>query len=330
VLLTLPSLASDIPQQIEFGGAGRCGLRLALGMAGAGTIRDEDVAGLSASRLNARTLRKLIESAWRREIGDTFSFSTICCKATLVIGGTDEWIGFDAADGEAVVVFESDGAIKWINAGAALERLERLGAGLAYTALRIIDVGLSFGDRSFSPLGALDMAQWLYWQGEVDEKMVREDPESFGEVPARSEIVSGIPEWALGTDVQSVSARRLRALAKQHARSADGPLLKALAALAQALAAMRSQDWATPLDDCQYMDPLAVVRWSDDDQLTRVFDDYAEYVQQGEIGPYAGYVRFDTSAEGISAALTRLRHCGLLWKRLDDVLFVLSQPEKAK
>lgn len=326
MLLTLPTLAPEVPAQISFGGAGRSRVQLALGMSQAGLIRAGDLSRLHGGAVDIDTVDGLIESVWKREIGDLYALFMLRCEATLLVGlEADQLPGHcDGREGYAVV-FDNQYDPEWFVVGPALTRLEARGTGLAYTALVLLDFALSMGDRPFTPLGALEMCQWMYWEGEEDESVVAADPDTYGDdIAKRAEIFGLIPEWALGKGVKLLSPCKLARLAKTHADTPDGPLLKALAELAKVIVGRRkSGAFADAPDDGPRTAPMAVVRWDENDLLHRVFDDYWQYAQQGEQDAYTGFIRFDTSAAGISEALKRTRQTGLVLKATDNVLQLL-------
>ncbi len=339
MLLTLPALAPDIPSVIEFGSHNERHLRLALAMCRSGMLPDSVLARQRRSRFDSSALIKLIETGWLREIGPLFDFKAIPVQATLLIPNgegmsSEEFIG-DSGEPQCAVVFNA-GQPNWFVVGSLMESLEAQHKGLGRKVLNVIDSALCWWCMPFTPSGAFEMAQMLYWQGESDEKGVLAEYEANGDdasdVWKRGEIFDCAPDWAYesnGKFPKLLSDRSFSRIAKRMAKTPFGPLLGLLDRLNVLTDTNRRPLLPDPPKEFQCTEPMAVLYWRENDNLGRVFDDYWQYESQGEQAPYLGSIAFSLREEDLSNALMRVRHTSNVLRALDDVLVALDALNKS-
>jgi PRTRC genetic system protein F len=339
VLLTLPALAPDIPPVIEFGSHNERHLRLALAMCRSGMLPDSVLARQRRSRFDSSALIKLIETGWLREIAPLFDFKAIPAQATLLIPNgegmsSEDFIG-DNGEPQCAVVFNA-GQPNWFEVGSVMESLEARQKGLGRKALDVIDSALCRWCMPFTPSGAFEMAQMLYWQGESDEKGVLAEYAANGDdasdVWKRAEIFSGVADWVYDSTAKSpkhLSDRGFSRMAKQMAETRFGPLLGHLVRLNVLAGTDKRALLPDPPKEFQCTEPMAVLYWRENDNLGRVFDDYWQYESQGEQDPYLGTIAFSLGEQELSNALVRVRYASNMLKALDDVLVALDALNKS-
>ncbi len=337
MLLTLPDISPAIPAVMDFGTHGERHLRLALAMNRVGMVEQGQIASLRPSRFDSKALRHLIESNWMREVAPLFDFTVISAHATLIIPKDDdeEWVSAETQPMCGVII--NANAPGWIAVGKTMEALEKAMPGLGRKALDILDDVLSWFCMPFTPGGAYQMAQMLYWDGEDDEKGVLEryaaEGEDVSDVWKRNEIFDGVPDWAY--DYQAKKPKKLddRAfarIAKKMATGPYGPLLSSLARLNALLSLDKRDLRCSPPDEFQCTEPMVVLHWNEIDSLSRVFDDFWQFESQGEQAPWMGCISFALTEEDLSNALMRVRHTGNMLKALDESLVALLDLDKDK
>ena len=335
MLLTLPGISPAIPAVMDFGTHGARHLRLALAMNRVGMVEQDKLASLRPSRFNSKALRHLIESNWMREVAPLFDFKVISAHATLIIPKDDdeEWENTNKQPMCGVVI--NANTPEWIAVGKTMEALEKARPGLGRKALDILDDVLCWFSMPFTPGGAYQMAQMLYWEGENDEKGVleryAEEGEDASDVRKREELFDGIPDWAYAYQAKKPKKMDDRAfvrIAKKMADGPYGPLLSCLARLNALLAQDKRDLRCNPSDEFQCTEPMVVLHWNNIDDLNRVFDDFWQYESQGEQAPWLGSISFALTEEDLSNALVRVCHTGLMLKALDDSLVALLALDK--
>lgn len=337
MLLTLPDISADIPAVMDFGTHGERHLRLALAMNRVGMVEQVQLGSLRPARFNSKALSHLIESNWMREVAPLFDFKVISAHATLTIPTDDneEWENTKNQPMCGVII--NANAPEWIAVGKTMEALEKAKPGLGRKALDILDHVLSWFCMPFTPGGAYQMAQMLYWEGENDEKGVLEryaaEGEDTSDVWKRDELFDGVPDWAY--DYQAKKPKKLddsafARIAKKMATGPYGPLLSCLARLNTLLSQDKRDLRCSPPDEYQCTEPMVVLHWNEVDDLNRVFDDFWQFESQGEQSPWMGSISFALTEEDLTNALVRVRHTGHMLKALDDSLVALLDLTKDK
>lgn len=208
-------------------------------------VEQDKLASLRPSRFNSKALRHLIESNWMREVAPLFDFKVISAHATLIIPKDDdeEWENTNKQPMCGVVI--NANTPEWIAVGKTMEALEKARPGLGRKALDILDDVLCWFSMPFTPGGAYQMAQMLYWEGENDEKGVleryAEEGEDASDVRKREELFDGIPDWAYAYQAKKPKKMDDRAFVRIAKKMADGPYGPLLSCLAR-LNALLAQD----------------------------------------------------------------------------------------
>lgn len=343
MLLSLPTLDPSIPASITFDAPNPHILRLASAMASVGQITKGDLAPLSRDAAGYGVVKGLIDDVWRRELAALFEFEVLEAHIDLHLPNMAGSDGFhEPPEGSPICSLTIGGAGQptAFYVGPAMLALEEIHPGLGSTALDILDEALCFFCVPCTPSGANDMAKYLYWQGEDDEKAAiecyGEDLGDEDDLPRRDAIFAGIPAWACGGEVRKrLSKRAFARLTKPHSAHSLGPLLARLAEIDKLLGKDRGNGDQTrhlfrpdydEFEGNECFEPPAVIYWQEDgpDQMERVFDDqFRQAMESGCEAPYQRFVRFYLDAEELSNALSRLRHTGHLCMALDKALVAL-------
>lgn len=339
MLLNLPSFAPEISPKVEFGGATDRHLSLALTMVKRGSVDSADLSALSPENVNVPVLRRLIDTAWQREVGDVFSFDILSVAATLVIVGDDK-PDDDLCDdnGKPMLGLYIDCNMpESIMPGEALEAVEAAMPGLGRAALEIIEQALQPFGMPFTVKGAYSMAQMLHWYGEDSEELAMAEYGEDADIPTRDDLFGSIPQWAYDpkqSDARALNESELKQAAATLSAERFGPFLKAIHELSLSLKdsqrtkllmarqAGASQDWDHEETFC----PPVACGWRDDDEgVMRLFDDYNEaMLNQGEYCSWVCKIPVAPTFESISNTISDIRHTGLLLKQLDTALFLAS------
>jgi len=197
--------------------------------------------------------------------------------------------------------------------GEGLAALSRCVPGLGHVVLHVLRRQSAWVYPVFSPDIACDVATYLYWCGEDDEKIALDmncgDDEEAREA-MREEMVSkatleaAYPAWARrwprGMELPQC-ARILRRAVKRLGKPGD-MTAKALAEDALALVSLDLDDSFRPDIDGEFVGFGAVLSWTEGDVTTRIYDDLLNLAHQGEYSETMGEVRVPLDDPGAFAA----------------------------
>lgn len=180
------------------------------------------------------------------------------------------------------------------------------------------------------------MAQYTYWQGEEDETVVMEELTEMGEatddVVKRDVLFDGIPAWTYDlsrSTVRPLKRDQVETLAQQLGDPVLADFLKHITALDKMIedgnALNLLPDDNQDEQEFETVEYMAMVRWNEDDQLTRVIDDHYHYAVQGETRDGLGQFRFPATAEGLRTGLSRLNALLDIFRALDCALVTLKE-----
>jgi PRTRC genetic system protein F len=176
--------------------------------------------------------------------------------------------------------------------GEAVQALERVRTGLGQTVLATLYDALGMLPQVASPWSIFGLASYTYWYGEMDETEALQEMMALHDVKSLEELMTvtdvftrraffeGMPEWAV------FPKRALTANQVRRAASRDGfarEIVDAMDSLWNIVnfygpfADLRSSDVGADL-----IDYALLMRWSPDDQLTRVLDDFLHTTSDGE------------------------------------------------
>ena len=296
-------------------------------------ISDADLAVFSEGSVSPSQLRSLVESAWKRCLGDRFDFEVLTACVRLVLPDKSDGFFYDDSDGLKVgFVLDADNPDS-VSFWRVYEALEAEESGLGCKVLRVLDETLWAFGIPCSPSGAFEMAKGLYWQGEDNEQEAMEVygdeyEEAYDEIVVRDELFEGVPEAAYTFPNERLLPAELDSLVD---RSRGRPLGKLLG-LVSNLANHAQASELIPLGyndyDCSMpFSPPVILNWdSEKDNFQRVFDDYYNKVMEcGDCAPWIGAVMFEPSVEGIKESIPLICHTGNVLKALDEVLIEIRR-----
>ena len=330
MFLTLPALDASIPSTIEFDTHAPGTARMALAMHKAGLIRVGDLSSIATRDLTSAAVRQLVETGWLRAFCEEYRFNVLSayCTIALPAGASDHPFYSDTGHTTpCCVVAINANAAECITIGPHILTLETLQPGLGRTALDILEDALSLFGVPYTLCGAFWMAQWLYWQGEENEAQVLVEYADQGEnpddidIPRRSELFAGIPEWAYGCagkdGPKKLTRKQFAKAAKRHKDHRLGAFLAAMVRL-QVLNAKKSL-LLPPPEEYECPEPPVLLYW-ENEGLLRVFDDHGNAMMEGEVAPYLRGIDVELTEAGITKALPLIRHTGLVLKTIDSAL----------
>lgn len=212
--------------------------------------------------------------------------------------------------------------------GNRTSRIEEACPGLGETLLYQIEKALCATFYCVTPERCLDLARYIYWQGEDDERQVVEELLAEGESPEttviyrRSDYLAYLPEWAAESR-EKLPPDRLREIA----RTGKG-LVKEAAEAALELAAQESEDYRPPRFE-EFMGdnvaPALYIRWSEEDDVERVFDDFYQYAVQSESTDMHGYISSKPDKDGVGKALEDIRQFFRLLRALEQAFSLIGE-----
>lgn len=327
MLLTLPRLSPAVPTRYVFGGMSERLIRVAQAMCSTGMLVPSDLPQTKGA-FHARHVRDAVEAAWQRVVGRRFHFRTLSLGAVLVLVGDGQHYHEleSEEDGKLIEVSFNASWPETIFIGKAMQALEDAATGLGRYAVMVIDKALSRFGVPMTPMGALHMAGDMYWMGERDEKetlaLYAEDGEPTDDLPTRASLFAGVPVWAY--DFWEKSLPCLTSIeAADAVEMLGGGMLATLARRIEELDALlgAAEDGFPDGSEDGYegLEYPAMVRWSEDDALHRIYDDFYQYQSQGEIYHCIGHVRFAPKPEELNRALDRLDRTLSVYEVLDTV-----------
>lgn len=333
MLLSLPVFAPEVPVNIDLSAPNERHLRLALAMSKLDMVSDEALAGLRGTRLSASDLRKLIEAGWKDLVGKDFEFKELSAGVDLVIPSPSDEEFYGDGDVPLIGMMLLAGQPEWIAVGAAMEAIEAAHPGLGRTCLNRLETVLCHFGIPHTPSGCFEMAQQLHWYGENDETVVmeevgEEDMENY-DIPRRAVIFDGVPEWAYVTfepekTFATVDAADFPDVA---AKFSDAPFGKFLAAVQELYDANADKDgdFFPAYEDYNANFPPIVFGWSDETTFDRVFDENYRMHMEGESAPWAGFLKFPATVDGIRTSLVSIRHTARVLQKLDAAIHELRK-----
>jgi PRTRC genetic system protein F len=225
--------------------------------------------------------------------------------------------------------------------GPAIEYLEGLRRGLGQTVLAALYDVLGMLPLVCTTRMAISIAEYTYWHGHDNEKDAFEEAMFYHDVKTKEElaettdfvtekqIYGRMPKWA------KHAARKLSRAQVQRAAKPD--------AFAQAVIDAMDELWtvllfcgpfadhSSPDAGAELVDFTLIVRWSDDDSVGRIIDDYGHYAAEGDHIPAASVTGLRLSDRSIPEWLQMMRATSLLAAAAERVLDLLgSVSERAK
>ncbi|CAN7608095.1 PRTRC system protein F [Caballeronia sp. LjRoot34] len=221
--------------------------------------------------------------------------------------------------------------------GRGMEKLEAIRAGLGQTVLATLQDAFGMLPSVCTPSFTLSLAEYLYWYGETDEQeamtqaaelhgydSVEEMLES-NDFFTRAQFFDGMPEWAAAP--RRVLTRRQIVLAAGRdpfAREVVDAMNTVwnIARFYGPFADVRSEDVGADLIDFGL-----IVRWSGDDIVGRVVDDYLHQASEGEYVIASSVTPLKIVGADIADWLKRMESTALLAKAVEHVLSIFDRDE---
>lgn len=219
-----------------------------------------------------------------------------------------------------------------------IQALENVRAGLGQTILAALYDAFRMLPASITPGYALGMAEWLYWYGEADESLALEEMmacydvksvdelKSVTDVFTRSQFFNVMPEW-VALPRRVLTRRQVQIAAKRDDYAQE--VVDAMDSLWNIVrfygpfADLRNEDiGADPIDFA------LLVRWSDDDEITRVVDDFLHQAADGDYVTAGSVTPLKIVGDEFANWLKAMESTALLAKAVERVLALFETRER--
>lgn len=233
---------------------------------------------------------------------------------------------FDAGDNILFSFYSK--SREYLLIGESAESIENAYPGLGETLMYQIGRAVYATLDCATPQSCLDLAKYSYWQGEDDEKMVIEECLAEGESPEdvemyrRSDYFAKLPEWAADPK-QKLSPAQLRKIIRTSDGLACEAAKAALELSQQLIDGYRGPYFGEFIGD--NIDPALFVRWSEEDDVERVYDDYYYHATQSDCTDSHGYYSVQPDKEGIGKALEDIRQFFRILRALDTAFSLIGK-----
>ena len=225
-----------------------------------------------------------------------------------------------------------------VTLSSGTERLERVRAGLGQTVLAALYDALNMLPLVVSPRMALELAEFQYWGGEIDEEIILKEAAEMHGVASTEELLrdtdfftpsqffESIPRWVARpkrvlTHRQCARAARCDAFARDVVDAMDAVYTSLL------------HDAPFPRmitdDNFERVDFALIVHWAADDVAMRVVDDYGNDAIQGDYAEASAVAELSMQGDSIARWLDRMRATARLAATVERVLalFAAQQPD---
>lgn len=318
--LPLPAIPSTVPSRYEIRHDLKKTVQTLLAFLDLGMVSETDL--VEPWRSESEVLRR----AFNRFIEQEGSGLTLFSPRVVIADSLD---GYEAPEpGEDILFCFYSTSMESLFIGNRTARIEKACPGLGETLLFQIEKALCATFYCVTPERCLDLARYIYWQGEDDEQQVVEEMLSEGENPdtmeiyRRSDYLAHLPGWAAESR-EKLPPDRLREIA----RTGKG-LVKEAAETALELAAEHIEDYRPPRFDefiGDNIDPALYVRWMEEDDVGRVFDDFYQYAIQSESTDMHGYISSKPDKKGVGKALEDIRQFFRLLRALEKAFSLIGE-----
>ncbi|MGQ7939106.1 PRTRC system protein F [Paraburkholderia sp. D1E] len=221
--------------------------------------------------------------------------------------------------------------------GPAIEHLEGLRRGLGQTVLSALYDVLDMLPLVCTTRMAISIAEYTYWHGHSDEDEAFREALFYHDVKTKEEltevsdfvthkqIYGRMPKWV---------RRPERVLSRAQVQRAAKP-----DAFAQAVVSAMDELWtvlrfcgpfadhSSPDAGAELVDFTLILRWSEDDSIGRIIDDYGHYAAEGDHISAASVSGLRLSDRSISDWLQKMRASALLAAAAERVLDLLGSME---
>ncbi|MDR3386900.1 MAG: PRTRC system protein F [Rudaea sp.] len=221
--------------------------------------------------------------------------------------------------------------------GPALEHLEGLRAGFGQTVLAALYDALDLLPLVCTTRAAISIAEFTYWQGISDESAAIKEALMYYGVASKKELLSEtdfvthsqiygrIPKWVW---------RPNRTLSRAQLERAARPDAFARAVLIAMDELWQVLRWCGPFADlsspdagAELIDFTLILRWTEDDSIGRIIDDFGHECAQGDCIEAAAITGLRLSDNSISTWLQQMRATAMLAGAAERVLNLLGSKE---
>lgn len=312
--LIIPTIPKSIPRELRITSASAKAAKIVLSLLELGLVSEEDV-------LDGNAPHEVIASSFKRWMDQRNGDFKGHFELYLTLLDTLDEMGMSNKDlenvdvGEAIPAHGLKVAIEFRNAGFytlkdKVEALEAAVPGLGEHALCILYAALHQTQFAVTPLWALDMARYEYWQGEDDEKSVLEEFEMNEEEYdglTRALFDEQIPKKGSEPGL-TLDAKNIGRIAKEKPQFVDlcTLLLEGEAIKKEYSSFIRTENILNENGDCNNVEYACLLCWQDGDPVCRILDDWGNYqMQMGTTSVTGFYFSHDTTA-GIADLLRRI------------------------
>lgn len=332
--IALPSLA-DIPGVYTISSGESFAYPLVRSLLESGVIEDQDVVRRPRSELALATAA--LTRRWNR-ITDGMQLFDWNLRIDQALDG----YSFDSSkqtDQVWAMVQTTHGPVscRQISIGGAINALEQVREGLGQTLLAALYDACNMLPTICTPAYAFGLAQYTYWYGESDESFAIEEAMSLHDCQSREELIEtfdfftqdkffrGMPKWA-------ASPKRVLSRAKvKRAAALDEFAAEVVAAMDTVWNIARFYgpfaDVGTGGAGLDAIDLALVVRWTEDDVVGRVVDDFLQYIADGEFVGAASATPLAIVGGDIATWLKQMEATALLAKAVEHLLNILGREE---
>lgn len=340
MLLTLPTFSPAIPTHYALNEASALQFRQALCLSRLGALPEAQLATLDGGNLSATDLDHLIAAGWSSLLDAYAGFERLSCSTRLTYGAKLEFPTSDAPQSHTLLYTVAASYPTWIGVGHVIEALDAHLPGAGIQVLEAIEHPLCLFGHPHSVTYFQSMAEYAWWYGEEDETVVLEECGEDCDVPRRSDLFAGLPEWAFVGQVAHETKASLTwdAIEAAFADTPFAPLIAAagkLRTLEISLELDREQQvglrsYYDDVEEAMPAEPAAVLYWKDERQFNQLIDDHMQTIYEcGTNAPWALEWRFDPTPESIEDAMKRIAHTGHILKALDHALTLLHDLDLA-
>lgn len=272
--------------------------------------------------------RDVLKRAFNRFVQEEGSDLALFSPLIVLADSVDSEFSDREETGKQVLFCFYKDTMEWLYIGNGASRLEEVVPGLGETFLYHVGRAVYSTLHCVTPESCLDIAKYIYWQGEDDEREVIAEMEANGEDPKdydgyrKKDYFNHIPEWA-ASPANKLSPVQLANIAKE-----GNGIVREAAEIALALAEQLVDGYEPPSFE-EYVggniDPALFARWSEDDDVERVYDDYYQYMTQAECTEMHGYLSATPDKEGIGKALDNIRQFFRILKPLDRAFCLIGE-----
>ncbi|MGP8437143.1 PRTRC system protein F [Paraburkholderia fungorum] len=333
--IALPSL-SDIPGVYTISSGESFAYPLVRSLLESGLIGAEDVARRPRSELALATAA--LTRRWN-QITDGMELFDWNLRIDQALDGYSFDSTIKQTDQAWAMVQTTHGPVscRQVSIGGAINALEQVCKGLGQTLLAALYDACDMLPTICTPAYALGLAEYTYWYGESDESFAIEEAMSLHDCQSREELIEtfdfftrdkffrGMPEWA-------ASPQRVLSRAKvKRAAAQDEFATEVVAAMDAIWNIVRFYgpfaEVGTGGAGLDAIDLALVVRWTEDDVVGRVVDDFLQYIADGEFLGAASATPLNIVGGDIATWLKQMEATALLAKAVERLLTLLGREE---